>query len=302
MRVLVAGAGAIGQMLGARLRLADQDVSLLCRPAHAAAVRERLQVTGHTDFDGPIPCITDPDEADSDFDAIFITCKAHATEAMARSLAPLVGPRTVVCSLQNGLGNGEALARHVPREQVAVAVTSHGVDLVAPGRLDHTGTGATKVGPLDPEAREGVAHQAATLLDRAGLEPAWHEEMAPQVWAKAIVNAGINPVGAANGATNGQVLADPAMMAEVADLVAEAVAVAGAAGVALPDLDFQKMVRRTLEDTAANRCSMLQDVQAGRRTEIHQITGEVVRLGRHHGIKTPASDAALAAVEALHPA
>lgn len=309
-RILIAGAGAIGQMLGARLAQADHDVTLLVRPRVRDAVAAGLRVRGHTTFDGPLACITGPGGSEGAFDAVFVTCKAHATAAMAPIVAPLVAPGGVVSSLQNGLGNGEALAAAVPPRRLALAITSQGVTVEGPGRVHHAGTGPTRVGPYRAdEAAEGDAPAAGmdeaalahTLLQDARLDPSWHDPILPHVWAKAIVNAGINPVGALHGRTNGQLLADDALRRQVLALVDEAVATAGAAGIALPPGDLRHAALDTLEATAENRCSMLQDVAAGRRTEIHQITGHIVRLADRHGVAVPESRRVLAGVAALAP-
>ncbi len=278
MRVLVAGAGAIGSMLGARLQLAGHDVTLLGRPRLAEAVAARgLQLTGHTEFSGPIRVVTEvPSER---FDAVWLTCKAHQTASLGAAVAPLVAEGGVLASLQNGLGNGEKLAALLPADRVAVCLTSHGVHVPAPGEVVHAGLGATKVGPvpLQPEA-DGGARVAASLLADADLAPVWCSETRGHVWQKAIVNAGLNPVGALYGVRNGEVVVRDDLRNLSAGLVREAMELARLARVDLPPGDLVEITQQVCRDTAENRCSMLQDVTARRVTEIEQITGRMVRL------------------------
>ena len=302
MRVLVAGAGAVGSMLGARLAAAGHDVTLLGRPALAEAVaRHGLQVEGQTTFSGPVRVVTEvPARADGAFDAVWLTCKAHQTAGLGAAVAPRVADDGVLASLQNGLGNGEKLATMLPPDRLAACLTSHGVHVPEPGRVVHAGTGVTKVGPVPQhDAAVAGARLAEGLLRDAGLEPAWCGSMRGHVWQKAIVNAGLNPVAALWGVRNGEVAARPELWALSEALVRESVALAARARVELPPGDLPKTLRRVCLATAENRCSMLQDVQAGRVTEIEQITGRMVRLGEQLLVSMPRSESVYGRVKDL---
>lgn len=290
MKVLVAGAGAIGQWLGARLQAARHDVTLLTRPAHAQAVGDGLVVHGLTSFGAPLRAVSSLDGLPTaGFDAIALTCKAHQTAPLAQQVAPLLSPSGIFVSLQNGLGNAQKVCRFVPPDRVAIALTSHGIHLEAPGRIHHAGTGPTLVGPIDG-ADPASAHAAQALLADAGLEPEWHAAMRPFVWRKAIVNAGINPLGALYGVRNGAILDRPELWALSQVLVREAVALAERARVGLPPGDLVATTRATLEKTRDNANSMLQDVQARRPTETEQITGRLVRLGEKLLVSMPRNE------------
>jgi len=266
--------------LGARLHAAGVHVTLLGRPALADAVaRDGLIVTGHTTFTAPIPVITRPEGS---YDVVFLTCKAHQTHALAAAVAPCVADTIV--SLQNGLGNIERLTEHFGPERVVAALTSHGVMVEAPGRLRHAGLGTVKVGAPAPAAT-GRARVVEALLGQAGLAPQWMDDVRSHIWQKAIVNAGINPVAALLDGPNGAILEQPQALQQAEALVHEAVAVARAAGIHVPDM--WPVTRQVLAATADNKCSMVQDVQAHRLTEIEQITGRIVRVARAHGIAVP---------------
>lgn len=298
MRVLVAGAGAIGQWLGARLTRADHDVLLLARPAAASAASQRLQVRGHTTFDAPLAAVSSPSDAKDRFDAIVLTCKAHQTATLTRKVATLLAPTGVFLTLQNGLGNLEKVRRFVHADRVAVGLTSHGVTVESPGNLLHAGTGATLVGPA-PDANPTASKAAQTLLDDAGLEAEWHAAMRPFIWRKAIVNAGINPVGALHKVTNGAIVGDERLWGLATGLVGEAVALANRANVPLPPGDLMEAMHQTLVKTGDNRCSMLQDALAKRPTEVEQITGRLVRLGEKVLASMPRSDAVYGRIKDL---
>ncbi len=274
MRILVAGAGAIGGLVGARLHAAGHDVTLLVRERGADAIAaDGLLITGHTTFHEALPCIVEPQGT---YDIVLITSKAHSTATLARETAPLLAPQGILASLQNGLGNAQKLCQVVDPARAAVAITSHGVWVEAPGKLVHAGTGPTMVGPL------GTGHDAAktlhALLADAGLAPDWRDDMRGPVWQKAIINAAINPVGALYRKRNGEMLDDPELLGLCKSLGAEAHALALRARVDLHGDDPAGLIERVLAATRDNKCSMLQDVESDRPTEIEQITGRMVRL------------------------
>jgi 2-dehydropantoate 2-reductase len=300
LRVLVAGAGAIGQWLGLRLLQTGQDVTLLCRPSHAEAISAKgLRITGLTELHGHVRAVSSVAEAEGRFDLVALTCKAHQTAALGAEVAPLLAPDGVLLSLQNGLGNAEKLRRFAPAGRIAVGLTSHGVTVEAPGVLRHAGEGPTLVGPAPGSAPDGAARTAFRVLAQARLEPEWQDAMRGFVWRKAIVNAGINPVGALYGASNGDLLRRDDLRSLCLGLVREAEALARKARVPLPPGDLQAAALATLERTAQNKCSMLQDVERHRPTEVEQITGRLVRLGEKVLASMPLSDSVYGRVKDL---
>jgi 2-dehydropantoate 2-reductase len=283
--------------------------------------RDGLQVTGATTAHVRPKVVTDLSadaSASADahlsglaerYDVAVLTCKAYDTARLAAQVAPLVADDGVLASLQNGLGNDTKITRVRPAGRCALALTSNGVMIEKPGIVHHAGAGATTVGPIPPagpvrddvragasDERLDAARTLHVLLSSAGLAPAWRDDMRGPVWTKAIVNSGINPVAALHGVENGALLAPP-LWDEVAALVAEGHALSRAVGVPLGDV--VAAVREVARTTATNRCSMLQDVQAGKPTEIEQITGYLVRTARRLGFPMPMSDATYRAVKAL---
>ncbi|HUR64386.1 MAG TPA: ketopantoate reductase family protein [Candidatus Thermoplasmatota archaeon] len=298
MRVLVAGAGAVGQWLGGRLLQDGHDTTLLCRPLQAAAISgPGLFVRGATTLHGHPKAVTELEAGADPYEAIVVTCKAHQTAAMAQLVAPHLAPHGILVSLQNGLGNGEKLRHVASAGRIALALTSHGLTLEAPGKVLHAGTGPTLVGPLDPTA-DGAARIAFGLFTRVGLEPEWRDRMRGPVWRKALVNHAINPVAALHGVPNGKLLEKEPLRALSRSLLDEGLALAQRARAEVGD-GVVESFEATVERTRDNLCSMLQDVKARRPTEIEQISGRLVRLGEQLLVAMPRSDSVYGRVKDL---
>lgn len=272
MTTLIAGAGAIGQLLAARLVAAGHDVECLVRERFIEPLAD-FQAEGHTEFNGRLPAVTEPD---GPYDTIILTCKAYQTVPTAQQGLPHLADDGIMVSLQNGLGNAQKLTRIVGPERSVVALTANGAYIPEPGRLVHAGAGTTQVGPTDP-ALPDAARRAHALLTDAGLEPSYHDDMRGPTWMKAIVNAALNPVAALYDCTNGEVLEVPERRALCQAIAAESTALAERARVALPAEPWP-VVEQVLQRTATNTCSMVQDVRGRRPTELEQITGRMVRL------------------------
>ena len=205
----------------------------------------------------------------------------------------------MVASLQNGWGNADVLATHVPAAQLVVGVTYHSATVAGPGHIRHTGRGATFVGPfLDDGALSG-AERVARLLADAGLEAHATADVKTEIWRKLVLNAATLPTSGLTGLTSGQ-LGEPGPLLDTVDALArEAVLVAQAQGY---DIDVQERIERihaVLAGAGAGRSSMLQDVVARRLTEVDMINGAVVRAGERLGIEVPLNRAMVALVHGL---
>ncbi len=290
------GAGALGSFFGGVLAQAH-DVTLVGRDPHMEAVRKAgLRIGGRTEVvvrpravtgvrDAPVP------------DVLLVTVKAYDTEEALAEARPILGDRTVVASLQNGLGNLEAIRKHVDPRRVVGGVTTHGVTYEAPGVVRHAGTGYTVLGSLAGDG--GPAREVRDALVGVGVEAEVSEAILGEVWAKVVVNAGINPVTAITGLPNGALVEEPHLRELVTRACEEAVAVAHAEGVELPEDDLVVRTREVAEATGSNKSSMLQDVERGKRTEIGAICGEVVTRGRVRGVETPVNQALWALVRGI---
>lgn len=299
-RIAVVGPGALGCLFGGGLALAGHRVAMLARrPEHAAALeRDGIAI----DRDGAerraaVAASTDP-AALGPVDLAIVLVKSPDTAAAAAALPALLGADGVALSLQNGLGNAERLAEAVGLARVLGGVTSQGATLVGPGRVRHLGFGPTALAEL-VGGRSARAEAVAGLLDAAGIPARAAEAVAPLVWGKLLANVAINPLGALLRCTNGRIAEDADGAALLAGLVDEAAAVAHAAGVELAIGDPVAHVREVARLTYHNRNSMLQDVEAGRRTEIDAINGAVAALGARLGVPTPLNETMARLVSAL---
>lgn len=287
----IVGAGAMGSLLAARLLLAGTPVLLVDRPgsAHLAAVRARGLTIAESD--GGERTVAPPVLAGAAVGAatelLIVLVKAWATEA---AMAPLRGhlrPGTVVLTLQNGLGNAEAIGRGLGEEadiDLLVGVTSQAALRPAPGRVRHTGSGPTLIGRADGRV-EGWPRTIAAMFGRARLATAVVSDIERHVWRKLAVNAAINGLTALAGVPNGGIADDPQLRSAAAAIAAEVEAVARARGMELGDV--AAAVEEVARATAANRSSMLRDLETGQRTEVAAIYGAVAAAGAAVGIETP---------------
>lgn len=296
MRILVYGAGALGSLLGGLLA-ATHDVTLLARRDHVDAVnRLGLSIEGKAPFVARPRAVADLASAPV-ADLVIVTVKAYATLEAARALRPVVARDARVLTLQNGLGNLETLRASFPAAQLYAGAITVGATMLEPGRVRHAGVGYCKIASAAGDRKSAEA--LARALTVPGLAPEAVEDAESEIWAKVVVNAGINPATAITGLPNGALLEHAWLTELMTSACEEAIEVARAEGVALPDDDLIFRTRRVAELTAENKSSMLQDVERGRRTEIDAISGEIVRRGRARGVDVPVSATLLSLVKGI---
>ena len=223
-------------------------------------------------------------------DAAVVTTKTPGTSWAADIAAKLLMPNGVALTIQNGLGNFETLVAAVGRERASVGVIYVGAQLVD-GALRATGPGKVELGRPAGQGPRASLDALTKLLKAGGMDVTVVDDPWPSVWRKVVTNAAVNPLSALIRKTNAELLAD-APTSRVADGIAREVArVATAAGVPISDDDAVKQWRAMAALTGANRSSMLQDVEAGRATEIDAINGAVFREGEKRGVIAPLNQA-----------
>jgi len=300
MRVAVVGAGAMGCLYGGHLAEAGVDVSLVdVWREHVDAINAKgLHMTGVSGGRVVhIPATTDP-ETIGEVDLVLLFVKSYDTAQAMRDSGSLIGGDTCVLTLQNGLGNLEAITEAVGAGRALGGTTSHGSTLVGPGEIRHAGVGPTVIGTLDGGSRS-MAETAADMFNGAGLQTRVSGDVRGDIWGKVLVNLGINALTALTGLRNGQLLEIPELRLLMRLAVEEGMMVAEADGVDLGPLNHLAHVYEVAEATGANRSSMLQDVDRERRTEIDALNGAVVGLGEKLGVKTPVNRALTALVKGL---
>ncbi|HTW83513.1 MAG TPA: 2-dehydropantoate 2-reductase [Candidatus Sulfotelmatobacter sp.] len=283
MRVGIVGAGALGTLFGHRLAAANEVVLLERRPEIVAAVESAgLRVDG----DARRVQISGEPRALFGVQVLFVFVRATDTLRALRPFAGELSPTTAIVSLQNGLGNEEAIKTSLGGAiPLVIGATTESALTTAPGDVRRVGDGTTVLGTAG--ASPEVVNRIVRLLADAGLRASAAYDIRPHLWGKLIANAAINPVAALLERPNGVVLRD-AHAGEVArSLAQEAATVANAMRIPLPFTDPWTYVRGIVEQTAELDNSMLYDLRMGAPTEVDFINGAVVAAGRRAGVPTP---------------
>ena len=192
-------------------------------------------------------------------------------------------------TLQNGLGNDEAVARHVARERVIAGVSTLPSDLIGPGRVRSHGEGGSKIYPAYG-GDAGFAQEVADLLTAGGLPTVLEPDIRAAIWSKAIFNAAMNALCALTRRTPGFLGAHEEARALIRTVVLEGVRAAQASGVAIEAEPILDLTVVSVTDHADHEASMLQDVKAGRRTEVDAINGAIVRAAQAAGVTVPVTE------------
>jgi 2-dehydropantoate 2-reductase len=292
MKVAVLGPGALGCLLAALFREAGADVSLVdYRPERVARLRLRgIQVHtlegGHRVIQVPIGLAPEAGPCD----LTIVAVKAYQTETAARALPGLMSQGGLALTLQNGLGNLESIARTVGPERLLAGVGLLGVTGRDEGRIIYAGRGIIYIGaPLGSQVSGTEVAAVVDLFRGAGLECQSREDIEAVLWEKLVINVGINPLTALLRVPNGVLLQLPEAWEVAVAAAQEAQAVARAAGLSLSG-DPVARLRQVCANTAANHSSMLQDILAGRPTEIEALNAQVATRGRGLGLPTPVND------------
>lgn len=289
MNVGVIGAGAMGSLIGGRIALhTDATVTLIdVWKDHVEKIRrDGLDLTDDSGKHIIKVQISYPEEIKEAFDFVVVFTKTTHAEAALKNASAAIGPKTVVLTMQNGLGNIERIEKYVPREQIIAAVTTENGNLIGPGTVESHGKGLTKVmtasGKKTPELDTVV-----NLLEKAGFPMQVTPDVFVSIWEKVAFNAAFNSLcgilyldcGGLGATEEGRELA--MLCAE------EGCAVARAAGVEADTERVKNMIKNSFVQHARHLPSMLQDIIAGKQTEIDSINGEIAKTGDAHGIPTP---------------
>ena len=300
MEILIFGAGAVGLGMGSALLAADCGVKLVARPASVEALRREGLV--RTGFFGSHRAAPESFSAASSMaelpqepvDVALVATKSFDSEAAARALAQqpaLVGPETRVVLFQNGWGNAERFLPHFPEERVWNARVITGFRRIAPNQVDITvHAEPVHVGSLfgcNPAPLSALC----SAISRGGIPCEITAHIAEDLWAKLLYNGLLNPLGALFGVPYGALAESPHARHVMAALAREIFAVMRAAGYTThwetPEAYLESLYGELLPPTAAHESSTLQDLRAGRPTEIDALLGAVVTLGGASAVSTP---------------
>ncbi|AFJ88821.1 2-dehydropantoate 2-reductase [Burkholderia vietnamiensis] len=302
MKIAILGAGALGCAIGAALTEGGNEVWLLNRSAaHVEAMRrDGLRVD---DRNGSrhvkVRATTRAAEAGV-VDLVIVLVKSFDTDAAMRGAVELIGPETLVLSLQNGLGHEDVLADIVGLERVLAGKTYVGGVMRNPGHIESGVVGkATHIGELDGRITPR-ANAIADTFNASGLDTTVSANIVGTMWDKLLVNVATGALTGATGLTYGQLYDEPLLKATALSAVAEAMAVARAAGVPLSTDDPERAWTLAGEGLSPGfKTSMLQSLEKGSITEIDFINGAVVRWGRRHGVPTPVNATLVACIKGI---
>jgi 2-dehydropantoate 2-reductase len=298
MTTAVIGAGAIGGFLGAHLARSGEDVILIARGPHLAAMRSRgVTVRGADGEFTARPECTDDMGAIGRAGVVFLTLKAHSITAVAPAVGAALAQGATLVTAQNGIpwwyfenrhlesvDPGGVIAHAIPYRKVVGSVVYPATQVVEPGVIEHLEGNRFSVGEPDGSRSDRVAAISAMLV-KAGFKAPVQARIRSEIWLKLLGNATLNPVSALTRATLGDILSTPFTRDLVRTLMEEVTSVANAL-----DIEVPLTIERRMEgaaSTGGHKTSMLQDLEAGRPLEIDALVGAVVELADGAGVPVP---------------
>src|SRR3954469_19324682 len=317
MKIVIAGAGAIGGYIGARLAKAGADVVLFARGPHLKAMQERGLRVISPDGDFEVrPQATGDLATIGQADVIFLGVKAHSLTALAPTVPPLLGPSTIIVSTQNGIpwwyfqgiggeleglrlervDPGGVIAGAIEPRRVVGSLAYFATDIVEPGVIRHTEGNKISFGEPDGTKSER-ARKIAEPLIAAGFRCPINQRFRHEIWVKLLGNVAFNPISALTRGTLEELARDAEVSGGVRMLRAETEAVAAKLNIELPISIDQRMAGA--EKVGAHKTSMLQDFEAGRPMELEAVVGAVVELGDRLGVPMTATRAVYACARML---
>jgi len=301
MKIAIVGAGAMGSLFGGLLSAAGNEVWLYdIWEAHVKALNTRGLVIESESGSRTVAIRATTNSSEiGHAELVIVFVKSTQTQKAAQTAGLLAAGQGYVLTLQNGMGNADAIAAIVDPKRILAGTTSHGATLLGPGRIRHAGPGPTVMG-LWSHSDSGFekAQEFALVLSRAGFKTEVTGDVRPIIWDKLLVNVGINALTALTGIKNGEILDLEATRELSRTAVAEAISVAEAQGIEVRQEPVDH-VFKIAAATAVNRSSMGQDVDNHRQTEIDAINGFIVREAHRLGLDVPVNRTLTALIQTL---
>ena len=302
MKFLIAGAGAIGAYIGARMAQAGFDVTLFARGPHLRAMQEhgvRIK-SSEGDFVAR-PTIASSLEEVGPVDVVFLGVKAHGLPQLAPHLGPVLGPDTTVVSTQNGIpwwyfqgfggeweglrlervDPGGVISSAIEAKRVVGSIIYFATEIAAPGVIHHTEGNRITLGEPDGTRSDRIRALAESLI-ASGFRCPVTTRIRQEIWVKVLGNASFTPVSALPRATLVQIARDPGASSVIRSIMQEVEAVSHKLGMELPVSIDQRIAGA--EKVGEHKTSMLQDLEAGRPMELEALVGAVVELGERVGL------------------
>ncbi len=305
MKFLIAGAGAIGAYIGARLAHAGFDTTLFARGPHLKAMQEHgVRVKSVEEDFYAHPRVVGSLEEAGVVDVVFLGVKAHSLPQLVPHLRPVLGPETTVVSTQNGIpwwyfqnfggewdnlrleriDPGGVISSAIEARRVVGSVVYLATEIVSPGVIQHIEGNRISLGEPDG-ARSERCRQIAEALVASGLRCPITTHIREEIWVKILGNASVNPVSALTRTTVVQIVRDPGAREVIRKIMEEVEAVSNKLGMELPISIEQRLAGA--EKVGEHKTSMLQDLEAGRPMELEALVGSVAELGEKVGVPMP---------------
>jgi 2-dehydropantoate 2-reductase len=302
MKFLIAGAGAIGAYIGARMARAGFDVTLFARGPHLKAMQEHGVRVRSAEEDFEVrPRIVGSLEEAGPADVVFLGVKAHGLPLLVPQLHAVLGPETTVVSTQNGIpwwyfqgfggewdglrleriDPGGVISGAIEARRVVGSIVYFSTEITEPGVIQHTDGSRISLGEPDGTRSERCRQIAETLV-ASGLRCPITTHIRQEIWVKAMGNASLNPVSALTRSTLAQMVRDPGVADVIRNIMQEVEAVSRKLGMKLPVSIEQRMAGA--EKVGEHKTSMLQDLEAGRPMELEALVGSMVELGEKVGV------------------
>jgi 2-dehydropantoate 2-reductase len=284
MRIVILGAGAVGGYFGGLLARAGEDVFFIARGGHLEAIQTRglaFENTGAS-YVVPVKASDDPRDAES-ADILIVTVKTYDTDTACPPCRRLVGPKTSVFTLQNGLGGKERLSKHFPPESIYQGVAYVATEVASAGVIRWEVSGRTIIEPSP------VSEDLKARFDRAGAPCEIAENIEQATWEKLVANSVFNVMATVEQCSLGDLLLEPRReMCEKA--VDELTAVAAAQGIVVRP-EARERSWKFCSDHPNFPSSTQQDLKKGRPLEVEALSGELVRRARKLGVPAPTHEA-----------
>ena len=317
MKFAIVGAGAIGAFLGAMLARAGEDVTLIARGAHLRAMQEHgVRVRGEIgEFQVPITATDDPTTV-GEVDVLVLTLKAHSVPAIAAGLRPMIGRNTSVLTAQNGfpwwyfyahggewegmrlesVDPGGVISENIDASRAIGCVVYPSTAIVEPGIVWHLEGTRFAIGEPDGSKSERCRRLAGSFI-KAGLRCPIRTNIRHDIWVKLMGNVAYNPISALTRATLIEIVKCAETRALATAVMSEAESVAKKLGVEIGVTIEQRL--EGAEKVGHHKTSMLQDIEAGKPTELEAIVGAVIELGEKLGLELPNTKSVYACVKLL---
>ena len=298
MDIAVMGAGGVGGYFGGLLARAGNNVAFIARGPHLDAIRQNgLRVISGNDGDFTVAGNATDDPASAGVqELVLFTVKMYHNDDAIHAIEPLVGPDTIILTLQNGIDNGDRLVEVYGPERVMIGSAYLEGRISEPGVVTQGGPGAASFGERTP----GITERGQRLLEvfqSANWRVELLENMTGMLWKKFAYLSGSAGVCAASGCAYGELRTVPETRAAIQAAIAEALAVGEASGAPLEPDSLEWSMNALDNFPATGMASLAKDFAEGRPVELEGLTGTVIRMGQQYGVATPVNDALYAVLK-----